>query len=262
MKRLQITFILSFLLSSLSLIGQEQEPEQILREAQNLIDEQAYEASLNLLETFIATFPNRTYDIASAYLMMSNNFLQLEQFEGAIWANQQSWDVRTDIRAHETLIENCLQFGQIYLGQNNHDMALDYLYQGLDMEFVDPEVFADINFNIARLLHQQGKFFDAEDFYYRTSQILEIEFGNDYNKLIPIYLQRTRIALAQNNFHEAMRLLESARLLMKINRTNWRPWQYLVAQTIAELSLGKYPSQASAALLQTVLVDCLKLLKS
>ncbi len=224
------------------------QPEILFAEAENLYQKDDYEGSLATLEHFVDAYPDRKHDIASAYFLMSANFMKLEELDGAVWANQQSLELRNKLRTNE-IVENCLRFGEIYLSYRQYDDALDHLLQAAEMPFEDPSVFADINFRLAEVYHALGNWEEAEKHYYRTSQILSIEYGEINEKLIPVYLQRARLALITNNFDLAVDYFATANQQMLQFPDSIHCFQEPLLQILAELGIGKYNGETSARLL-------------
>ena len=236
-------------------------PESMLLEAQQLLAAKNYQASNNILEAFADKYSNRKYDLSLAYYLMSNNFMQLRELDGAYWANEQSLNLRDELQANEEIIENFIRFAEIAMINENHEEALEYLMEASDLPFVDPEIFANVNYKIAQILHLLGRHDEADNYYYITSQILSIEFGEDYEKLIPVYLQQCRLALAMNSYEQAVEFSAKAKPLI-LNRN--LPAEELIKplkQAMAELSIGLYDSQTSSELMQGLLLNSLYLIR-
>lgn len=255
--RAQLFTILLSLLPLSLIIGQ---PQLLLDRAHHLYTSEEYDESLSLLENFVNEFPTRKYDVASAYYLMSANFLNLRQFEGAIWANQKSLELRNNLRADE-VIENCLRFSEIYYVQGRYETALEYLQQAVDLPFQDPKIFAEINKNLGRLMYILGKYEEARTYYYRTSQILKIEFGEDYELLPEIYVRQARLALCSNDIRSArMYLLQTRTFIENSKIRNPYPLQGALYGLLLELGSLKYPSEATATTLREMFINTLYLL--
>lgn len=259
MKQLLIIFSVVYT-PLLGMHAQETEPEEILLQAELLTEKKSYNESIEVLEQFVDEHPNRRYDIATAYYLMSKNYFFLKQYEGAIWTNEESYNIRNQIQAESQLVENCLQFGAIYIAQNEYDHALDYLETALNLPFEDPEIFANINYNLAKLLQSKGAFIEADRYYDNAAQILSIEFGDQYERLIPIYLQRIKLYLAMNQYEEVAALMAKVKKLTNENGVSLMNYLPILREGIAEASLGSYPSRSSCQVIQSFFVDALKLI--
>ncbi|MEL7220414.1 MAG: hypothetical protein AAGJ93_03785, partial [Bacteroidota bacterium] len=90
-------------------------PLMAQRSLQSAIDYSAqkeYEASTAILDVFIVENPQRKYDVARAWSLLSYNYLQLGQLENARQANTTSLKMRLDLRSSD-IVENYLQEAQI-----------------------------------------------------------------------------------------------------------------------------------------------------
>ena len=236
-------------------------PENMLAEAQQLLAAKDYQASNHILEAFADKYSNRKYDLSLAYFLMSDNFMQLRELDGAYWANEQSLNLRDELQANEEIIENFVRFAEIAMINENHKEALDYLMKASELPFVDPEVFANVNYKIAQILHSLGRHYEAEEYYYITSQILSIEFGDDYYQLIPVYLQQCRLALAMNSYEQAVQYSAKAKPLILNLSLPVESFIRPLKQAIAELGVGLYDTQTSSELLQGLLLNSLSLVR-
>ncbi len=237
------------------------ESQVILQEAQNLLAAKEYAASNDILEEFTDKFSNRKYDLSNAYFMMSNNFMHLKELDGAYWANEQSLNLRDEIQADEDIITNFVRFGEIAILKGNYEEALDFLMSATDLPFVDPEIYAKTNYNIAQILHLLGRHFEAEDYYHITAQILSIEFGEDYDKLGPVYLQQTRLALAMNSYDQALYYSSKAKPLLLNFSLPIEELMKPLKQTIADLSIGRYDTKTASEVLQRLMFDAIKMVR-
>ena len=237
---------ISLIIASLSLsIAQ---PDNVFEKAESLYQEGDYEGSLRMLEQFVDQYPDRKYDLASAYFLMSANFMKLKEMDGAVWANQQSLELRNKLRTDQ-VVENVLRFGEIYLSSHRYDDALNHLLQAAEMPFENPEIFADINFHLAEVYQALGDLDLADDYYYRTSQILSVEFGETYEKLIPIYLQQARLALGSQDFSSAFSYYAQALALEENIIVTKEYYEEPLLQILSELGIGKYNGETSSKLM-------------
>lgn len=231
-----------FLFSFSILLAQS---DQLFETAEQQYQDEAYEASLKTLEQFVDKFPDRKYDLASAYFLMSANFMKLKEMEGAVWANQQSLELRNKLRTDQ-IVENTLRFGEIYLQSRRYDDALSYLLQAIEMPFENPEIFAQVNFHLAEVYQALGDFEKADIYYYRTSQILSVEFGEDHEQLVTIYLQQARLALGFQDFEKGLMYFGQAEHLMSQAKVSRVFYEEPFMQLISDLGLGKYNGETSS----------------
>ena len=243
--RVLLTSLNLVLVSSILLTAQ---PEALFEKAEKLYQQNDFEGSLNTLEQFVDEYADRKYDVASAYFLMSANFMKLKQMDGAVWANQQSLELRNKLRTDQ-IVENVLRFGEIYLSSHRYDDALNHLLQAAEMPFENPEIFADINFHLAEVYQALGELEMAEDYYYRTAQILSVEFGETYERLIPIYLQQARLSLGDQDFESAMDYYNQARFLVDRTPDTKSFYEEPLLQILAELGIGKYNGHTSSSLM-------------
>ena len=259
---MKFNYIIFSLLFFSTLAVAQPDANELFAKADQLHQSKKYEKAIRILEEFITDHSKRKYDAALAYFHMSANYMQLREYDMALYSNEQSQILREDIGASESLIENRLRFGEIYLHQYKYEEALDHFYQAKEMEFDDPEVFANINYNLAQLLHILGKHQEAADYYDRTAQILSIEFGEDYEKLISIYLQQSRLALAMDNYQGWVDYSAKIKPLLTNQNIKVEDIQVPLLQTMAELSLGRYPLNSTSAMLRSLMFNALYLVRS
>lgn len=255
----QLYFVPLFLMICFQSFGQAEHPIEI---AEKYFLEKNYESSLEILEKFVQDFPDRKYDLAYVYFLMSDDYLYLKEFDAAIWANQKSLDLRHELNSNEEIIENYVRFGEIAVLENKYDEALEYLMDAANLPFVDPEIYAKTNYNIAQLLHAQGKHQEANDYYQITSQILSIEFGEDYDQLIPVYLNQCRLALAMDSYDKAVYFASKIKPLISKLTISIEELIQPLLQTFAELSMGKYKTKTASELLHDLLVDAVVIARS
>jgi hypothetical protein len=151
-----------------------------------LSSEARYAASTELLTTYIQNNPQRKYDIGRAWLLQSQNLLQMEQLAAAREANGKSINLRMQLRSGD-IAENFLQETKISLAAGKPTDALVAAQQGMEMLIEDPLLYAQLNLYAAKALTTMGRFAEANRYYQTATEVLAIEVGEqdpDFGQLL------------------------------------------------------------------------------
>jgi len=183
--------------------------QQSLQSAIDYSTQKEYEASTAILDAFIIENPQRKYDIARAWSLLSYNYLQQGQLETAREANTTSLKMRLDLRSND-IVENYLQEAQIDLITNDPASALVSLQQGMQLMIEDPLLYAQLNFYAAKALKQMGQYEDASAYLEIAREVIIIEVGEKdpfYGEIIyaqgEIQLELKNYAAAFDSFSNA-----------------------------------------------------------
>ncbi len=218
MHALQWVFRPSSLLRSLALLAglllptleTAAQPQVWLNTADSLYEASHYTASIARLDSFIATYPYRRYDLGEAYWKRSLNHLALGQMRQAETDNQKSADLRKAI-SPEDLGKNEWLWAKIRLAENKPLEALQRTRRADAFPYLDaPTMPASIAMTRARALLAMG---DLESALAATSaarEIVEIIEGPEAPLLGAIFQLEGQVLMRQGTWAAAAEAFEAA----------------------------------------------------
>ena len=170
--------------------------------AETLSQQGSYDASTALLEKIIEDTPRRFYHHARAYFMISYNYMQLGNFEQALFANQESLTLKDRLHTDD-VAENFMRMGTITLLQGDYEQALSYLYRAKELPQEDPQLFGLINGYLAATYTQIKLYEKARKLLSESLGLLQIELGGDHPDMATNHYQIGRTYLLEGKLTEA-----------------------------------------------------------
>lgn len=196
---------LCFLLSTVLLAAQ---PQAVLNQAAELSEKGQYRQANQLLDTFIANYPTREYDLGDAYYQKSQNYYALGQLNEAIAANEASIQIRLPFGAEE-LGKNYLLAGRITLGMLRLPDALARLQLADQFPFIDdPLLPAEVQRLLGEVYATAGKPGRAVPHYDKALGNLAVMVGEDHPAYQSLLLEKAR--LMQHTAPDSAKALLSA----------------------------------------------------
>ncbi|NBC05933.1 MAG: hypothetical protein GVY26_01930 [Bacteroidetes bacterium] len=181
---------LCFLLSTVFLGAQ---PQALLNQAAELSEKGQYRQANQLLDTFIANYPTREYDLGDAYYQKSENYYALGELNEAIAANEASLQIRLPFGAEE-LGKNYLLAGRITLGMLRLPDALASLQLADQFPFIDdPRLPAEVQRLLGKVYATAGKPRQALPYYDKALDNLAVMAGEDDPAYHSLLLEKARL---------------------------------------------------------------------
>jgi len=181
---------LCFLLSTVFLGAQ---PQAVLNQAAELSEKGQYRQANQLLDTFIANYPTREYDLGDAYYQKSQNYYALGELNEAIAANEASLQIRLPFGAEE-LGKNYLLAGRITLGMLRLPDALASLQLADQFPFIDdPMLPAEVQRLLGKVYATAGKPRQALPYYDKALENLAVMVGEDDPAYHSLLLEKARL---------------------------------------------------------------------
>ncbi len=194
-------------------VGQLQ-GQPILDTATRLSEDNQYLASTTLLEQFIEDHPDRYFDIAQAYFLISYNYMQLGDYRGALAANDRSHTIRDQIHS-ENISENYMREGTIHLLMGDYERAVDLLYTAYNLPIENPQSFALTMGYMASAQQALGNYEKALKGYEQAREVLEIELGDDHPDLATNFYNVGTLYLDWGKPEKARQALEKGLAIAK-----------------------------------------------
>ena len=207
MKKLLLPFLL------LGWIGVSSQTSKVFQEAERLNQQGEFQASTSVLQKFIKENPRRNYDLAQAYFLMSKNYLLQGAFPLATASNKRSLAFKEKLLTDD-LAENYLRYGEIALAQGEYESAFSSLYKAKELPN-NTELFASINATLAQALAENGQLPEALFYLGQSSELMEIELGEEDPLYIQALYQIGTIQLQKGAPYEANKVLMRARDLQQ-----------------------------------------------
>lgn len=194
-----ILYLLVFLLPCFA-FGQSS--DALLEKAQG--DAAAGELSqANLtLDQLIRKYPNRLYDMASAYLLKSKTLLKLGQYQEALKANARSLELQEQLASDELAL-NYLQEARIIAATGDWTKSIQLLRKAESFPFESGQLFAEIYVEMAEALLALEHYDQAASFAEQAIEIISIEGSADNDIRFRAYQQALKANLAQQKMEEA-----------------------------------------------------------
>ncbi|MBX2872995.1 MAG: CHAT domain-containing protein [Saprospiraceae bacterium] len=177
--------------------------------ARSLSENLQFQASNEVLSDYIARYPNRLYDRATAFFLQSYNYMQLGVYHQAMVANKESLAIKERLGL-EGAGENYMRSGAIYLLAGDPDRALTDLMRAKDFPIESGEVYALIDGYLGATYAELGELGEAEKYYQQSIESLEIDFGDEHPDLATAYYNLGRLKLKQDKLEDAEGLLRRA----------------------------------------------------
>lgn len=190
-------------------ICQHLQAQAAFDQARRLSDQNQYLAAIDLLHTYIDEHPDRRYDNAKAWWLVSYNLLQLNDFNGAEAANDSSLALRAAILSDE-VAENYLRSGVIALQRGNFSKALSDLNRAGDLPIEDPLLYALVFAYRGQVLSELARWPEADQAFSDAREMLVITEGEQHPDLASLYYDQARSWLLRENPDTALSLLNQA----------------------------------------------------
>jgi tetratricopeptide (TPR) repeat protein len=169
------------------------QPQDLLNRAEGLREKGAFQASNQLLNRFLAEYPEREYDIGDVYYQKSLNYYGLGQLDKALAANEQSSEIRLNFGS-EDLGKNYLHRGRTQLGMLQLVDALESLQQADEFPFIDdPLLPAEVQRLMGEVYAAAGKHGLAVQYYDTALENLSILVGDEGPAFRNLLLQKAQL---------------------------------------------------------------------
>ncbi|MEN0005043.1 MAG: CHAT domain-containing protein [Bacteroidota bacterium] len=198
---------LFFCLLQLPLWGQS--ADALYEQALTQVAQKDYLQADKILNELIDRYPNRRYDLASAYLLKSQIALQLNVYESARNFNGESLAIREALGSDD-LASNLHQDARIYVAQGHLAKAIQVWDAAENLPFESAELITQIYLDKSEVFLRLGKAALALDYADQAQAIMEIEGVEEERTLIRSYWQKARANLALGEEGKAKALLTKA----------------------------------------------------
>jgi len=149
---------------------------QSLLQADSLSAIRQYDASTSICKAFISAYPNRTYDHSTAWSIISQNALKINNYRAALHANENARNIREKLKV-EDVLENYLQFGRIFLAIGDWNKAIEYLNLARLYPSDNPLTYAEIARLQAEAFEGKGLIAEAGVYYQNALENTIAELG-------------------------------------------------------------------------------------
>lgn len=211
--------LLGLLLGPLTATAQ---PQALLNSADSLYESGHYAASVARLDTFIAAYPSRRYDLGEAYWKRSLNYLALGRINQAKADNKESAKLRKGISPAD-LGKNEWLWAQIHLAEDKPLQALQRTRRADAYPYLDnPTMPASIAMARARALLAMDAPESALSAASAAQEIVEIIEGPDAPLLADIFQLRGQVLSQQKQWGAAAEAFKAA--LARSDRPELRLW--------------------------------------
>ena len=154
--------------------GKAQDANTLLIKADSLLELKEFQNALNVVNTAISKEPSK-FVLSQANFRLSKAYLGLQNFDKAIYYNNQSLSLLEDLR-YEFIADNYAQFGHIEMKRGNNDKALSYFFKALELPYETVEFSGLVYANIALIYFQKGEIEKVLKYYSIAMQTMMTAF--------------------------------------------------------------------------------------
>ena len=143
--------------------GKAQDANTLLVKADSLLELKEFQNALDLVNKAISAKPSK-FVLSQANFRLSKAYLGLQDFDKAVYFNNQSLSLLEDLR-YEFIADNYALFGHIEMKRGQKDKALNYFFKALELPYETIEFSGLVYANIALIYFQKGEMNEVLKYY-------------------------------------------------------------------------------------------------